>query len=184
MEFNTCKLLPLSDVTPEKLARYYGANVDHLKPWQPHRTGEVSSVQYCAEAIKNAKAAHRARQGVTLCLIIKDDIIGKAQFSAITGHPFHACYLGFSIDQHHQGKGLAHVMLTQAITLVFREYGLNRIMANYMPANHRSGALLDKLGFTLEGFARKYLEINGSWEDHFLTSLLSENWPPTPKTKE
>jgi len=32
--------------------------------------------------------------------------------------------------------------------------------------------LLHKLGFTLEGYVHRYLEINGRWEDHFLTSLL------------
>ncbi|MGL4717164.1 MAG: 30S ribosomal protein S5 alanine N-acetyltransferase, partial [Aeromonas sp.] len=43
----------------------------------------------------------------------------------------------------------------------------------YMPANQRSGALLERLGFEREGFARAYLLINGRWEDHILTSLIN-----------
>jgi len=32
---------------------------------------------------------------------------------------------------------------------------------------------LEKLGFEKEGFARRYLCINGKWEDHILTSLVN-----------
>ena len=34
-------------------------------------------------------------------------------------------------------------------------------------------ALLERLGFEREGFAREYLMINGRWEDHILTSLIN-----------
>jgi ribosomal-protein-alanine N-acetyltransferase len=44
-----------------------------------------------------------------------------------------------------------------------------------MPANTRSARLLEKLGFEKEGFARRYLYINGRWEDHVLTSLINPN---------
>ncbi|RQM45250.1 GNAT family N-acetyltransferase, partial [Aeromonas caviae] len=55
----------------------------------------------------------------------------------------------------------------------FRERGLHRIMASYMPANLRSGALLERLGFEQAGYARDYLMINGRWEDHVLTALIN-----------
>jgi ribosomal-protein-alanine N-acetyltransferase len=46
-------------------------------------------------------------------------------------------------------------------------------MANYMPRNARSGDLLARLGFTVEGKASQYLQINGVWEDHVLTSRIN-----------
>ena len=45
-----------------------------------------------------------------------------------------------------------------------------------MPSNERSARLLHRLGFVIEGHAKKYLLINGQWEDHILTSLTNENW--------
>jgi ribosomal-protein-alanine N-acetyltransferase len=42
-----------------------------------------------------------------------------------------------------------------------------------MPANTRSAALLQRLGFEREGFARSYLRINGRWEDMVLNSLVN-----------
>jgi ribosomal-protein-alanine N-acetyltransferase len=57
---------------------------------------------------------------------------------------------------------------------MFDDLGLHRIMAGYLPHNKRSGKLLDRLGFEKEGLARKYLKINGRWEDHLLTSLIND----------
>jgi ribosomal-protein-alanine N-acetyltransferase len=59
------------------------------------------------------------------------------------------------------------------IRYIFEAVRLHRIMANYMPRNARSGALLQRLGFVVEGSARNYLYINGKWEDHLLTSLTN-----------
>jgi ribosomal-protein-alanine N-acetyltransferase len=49
-------------------------------------------------------------------------------------------------------------------------------MANYMPHNRRSGNVLKRLGFVVEGYARDYLMINGKWEDHIFTSLINPHW--------
>ncbi|WP_234923777.1 GNAT family N-acetyltransferase, partial [Aeromonas veronii] len=70
-------------------------------------------------------------------------------------------------------QGVMREVLSAAIDYLFREHDLHRIMACYMPANQRSGALLERLGFEREGFARAYLMINGRWEDHILTSLIN-----------
>jgi ribosomal-protein-alanine N-acetyltransferase len=51
-------------------------------------------------------------------------------------------------------------------------------MANYIPVNERSGRLLRRLGFTVEGYARDYLLIAGKWEDHVLTALANADWKP------
>jgi ribosomal-protein-alanine N-acetyltransferase len=66
--------------------------------------------------------------------------------------------------------------LSIAINYVFEELNLHRIMANYMPHNRRSGNVLKRLGFVVEGYARDYLMINGKWEDHIFTSLINPHW--------
>ena len=64
--------------------------------------------------------------------------------------------------------------LTSAITYIFDEIGLHRIMANIRPENVRSARLLERLRFEREGLARSYLKINGVWADHVLTSLINQ----------
>jgi len=51
------------------------------------------------------------------------------------------------------------------------------VMANYRPENERSHRLLQRLGFEQEGRARSYLNIDGRWRDHILTSLINERAP-------
>jgi len=52
------------------------------------------------------------------------------------------------------------------------------VMANFMPHNTRSNAVLRRLGFIVEGYARDYLFVNGTWRDHVLTSLTNQDWKP------
>ena len=44
-----------------------------------------------------------------------------------------------------------------------------------IPVNHASVRLLTKCGFRQEGLARKYLKINGRWEDHLLFGRLADD---------
>ena len=43
-----------------------------------------------------------------------------------------------------------------------------------MPRNQRSRRVVEKLGFAEEGLARKYLKINGVWEDHIHYVILND----------
>jgi ribosomal-protein-alanine N-acetyltransferase len=62
----------------------------------------------------------------------------------------------------------------EVIRIAFDGMGLHRIEANIIPRNVRSRRVVEKLGFTLEGMSRKYLRINGVWEDHLHYALLNE----------
>jgi len=74
-----------------------------------------------------------------------------------------------------QGKGLMYEALMPTIHFMQEQQQMHRIMANYMPNNHRSGNLLKKIGFKPEGYAKAYLQINGEWQDHILMSLITKN---------
>jgi len=81
--------------------------------------------------------------------------------------------LGFSIARRFEGKGLMREALIAATNFMFEREGLHRIMANFRPENIRSERLLTSIGFRREGFARSYLQINGRWADHVLTSMIN-----------
>ena len=70
-----------------------------------------------------------------------------------------------------QGQTLAAV---RALTLFsFRTLALHRLEAACLPSNEPSRKLLNRAGFTEEGFAKDYLKINGVWRDHVLFGLIS-----------
>ncbi len=52
---------------------------------------------------------------------------------------------------------------------------MHRLEAACMPGNGPSLRVLEKAGFRREGVARRYLKINGTWEDHVLLALLLED---------
>ena len=105
----------------------------------------------------------------------EDEVLGVCNYTNIVRGTFQSCQLGYALAEKHEGQGLMFEALSMTNRYMFDKLGLNRIMAGYLPHNDRSGALLDRLGFEKEGFARRYLKINGRWEDHVLTSLVNES---------
>ena len=53
-----------------------------------------------------------------------------------------------------------HEALQITICYAFEDLRLHRIHANHLPSNVRSGRLLARLGFAIEGYAKDYLLIN------------------------
>ena len=63
--------------------------------------------------------------------------------------------------------------LAAALPWVFAHLALHRVRAGYEPVNERSGRLLRRLGFVVEGYARDYIYTGGAWRDQILTSLVN-----------
>jgi ribosomal-protein-alanine N-acetyltransferase len=57
----------------------------------------------------------------------------------------------------------------------FETLNLNRIEAACLPHNNASIGLLEKVGFRREGYARRYLCIDGRWQDHLLYGLVRDD---------
>jgi len=105
-------------------------------------------------------------------------VIGTCNYTNVVRGVFQACHLGYQIARDHEGRGLMREALEALNAFAFDEMGLHRIMANYIPANERSGQLLTRLGFEREGYAKRYLYIAGQWQDHVLTALVSRDFEP------
>ena len=58
------------------------------------------------------------------------------------------------------------------LSFAFETLGLNRVEAACLPHNAASRRLLIKLGFREEGLARRYLCIDGRWQDHVTHAIL------------
>ena len=164
---------------PEVL-RYYTENREHLDPWEPLRPAEFYTEGFMRNSLALAWEAFRADRGLRLLLFRPGEkrVLGSVSFSAIVRGVFHSCFLGYAIAAEAQGQGLMAEALRLAIAYAFDELNLHRISANYVPGNERSGVLLRRLGFTVEGYARDYLMIQGRWQDHILTALYNPSWKP------
>lgn len=166
----------LSDV--ETITNYYVNNRNHLEKWEPERDENFFTIQGWSQIL--CKFDELSNSGSLVYFIILDrqssEMIGAISFSNICRFPFHSCSLGYSLGEKAQGKGVMTKALTQSINYMFQVQNLHRISAFYMPENSKSKAVLERLGFKSEGFAKDYLLINKKWEDHELVSLLNPNW--------
>ena len=93
-------------------------------------------------------------------------IIGTVSFSEIKRNSFFSCQTGYKVDSDYVNQSYGAKMLSEAIKIMTSEYSMHRITAYIMPDNLPSIKLVEKLGFELEGIARSYVLLNGTWMDH------------------
>ncbi|MFZ6657258.1 ribosomal protein S5-alanine N-acetyltransferase [Undibacterium sp. TJN19] len=168
--------LQLRALLPEQamlMQHYLLSNRTHLAPWEPARDADFFSLEKCEERLHANLRLMEAGLGRYFCVFLGEEVIGVCNFSNIVRGVFHACHLGYAIAEKHQGQGYMQEAVQGGITHMFTQQGLHRVMANYVPENLRSAALLARLGFEKEGYARSYLKINGVWRDHVLTALVN-----------
>ena len=166
------RLAGVADVP--KLWRYRVDNRAHLAPWEPLRDASFYTMEHVEESLADAVEAARQDRGYHCLVFDRDETVLLATFTLahVVRGPFQACLLGYGAAAQAQGQGLMHEALQAGLAWAFDGLGLHRVMANHLPRNERSARLLARLGFEREGYARRYLQIAGVWEDHVLTARI------------
>lgn len=161
----------------QRLLRYRVQNREHLAPWEPLRDTGYYTLDHCMQTLADAREAVRLDRSYPFFVLDMTgaEIIASFTLANVVRGAFQACHLGYGMAAHRQGQGLMQEALEVALSWAFHELDLHRVMANYMPRNERSGRLLERLGFEREGYAKRYLQIAGVWEDHVLTSRIRED---------
>ena len=76
--------------------------------------------------------------------------------------------VGYWLGEAHQGQGYMTEAMQSLIIYAYDDLDLSRLEAACLPENNRSRRLLERCGFHEEGYARRYLQIDGEWRDHVL----------------
>lgn len=173
------ELLLLDPEDAPRVVAYVRRNESHLASWEPPRPQGFATEPFWRSQLELNRAEKEARTALRMFLVARADrggpLLGSCNFFQVVRGAFQACILGYSLDHGAQGRGYMTEACEAGIGYVFGEWGLHRVMANYQPTNERSGRLLRRLGFVVEGYARDYLYIDGAWRDHVLTSLVNPN---------
>jgi ribosomal-protein-alanine N-acetyltransferase len=148
-----------------------------LTPWEPiwpsddlTRSGFRRRLRRYAEDI----AADRSYP----FLIFRDhdeSLLGGVTVANVRRGIVQAGTIGYWIGAAYSGRGLMTAALRVLLPTLFGELSLHRVEAACIPTNNSSVRVLEKCGFTREGLARRYLCINGVWQDHYLFGLLHED---------
>lgn len=169
-----CRLLEPHEA--KLMCSFRRENKNHLEKWEPLRKPSFFTESFWQAQLRTQLRDFREGVSANFSILDKDEmfIIGVCNYTNIVRGTFQSCQLGYAIAKQFEGQGLMEEALRTTNEFVFSQLGLHRIMAAYLPHNQRSGSLLGKLGFKREGFAEKYLKINGIWEDHVLTSKIRD----------
>ncbi|MFN0262582.1 GNAT family N-acetyltransferase [Tepidamorphus sp. 3E244] len=92
-----------------------------------------------------------------------------------------AASIGYWIGEPHARQGHMSRVVPAIVAFAFERLRLHRVEAACLPSNAASTRLLEKSGFTQEGYARQYLCINGDWQDHLLYAMIHNDPRPVAR---
>ena len=163
------------------LLRFYSENIAHLAPTSPLLPPDFLTESFWLRQVARNNDDFTQRRAVKLFLFDKSEpatVVGQISLNNIVYGAAYYCDLGYSLGENRQGQGLMSEAVVAIIRYAFDELGLHRVKAAYLPSNERSGRLLRRLGFVVEGYARDYLLIQGRWQDQVLVGLVNPDWRP------
>lgn len=162
-----------------ELRRLLRRNQAHLQPWNPAtRPGEdPTSITEISNLVLRTRREWKAGRSFSFMVALRaapDRLIGKIGLTGVMRGAMHGAYLGYWMDVDHLNAGLCTEGIQRVLDFAFDTAELHRIQAAIMPRNARSLRVIDKLGFRREGYAERYLQIAGVWEDHILFARTRE----------
>jgi ribosomal-protein-alanine N-acetyltransferase len=153
-----------------------------LTPWEPiwpsddlTRAGFRRRLRRYAEDI----SADRAYPFL-IFRMVDQALVGGVTLANVRRGIVQAGTVGYWTGEQFAGHGYMTLALRVLLPFIFSELNLHRIEAACIPTNKASVRVLEKCGFVREGLARRYLCINGIWQDHLLFARLADD--PAPPT--
>ena len=149
---------------------------DFLTPWEP--TWPVDDLTRGAfrRRIKRYAEDLRSDQGYAFLIARNSDgaLVGGLTLANIRRGVAQAGSLGYWTGLPFVRHGYMTAAVRAVIPFAFASLRLHRLEAACIPSNSGSIKLLEKTGFVREGYAREYLCINGTWQDHLLYACVND----------
>ncbi len=169
-------LRPLRLADCDALLALRVANRVFLTPFEPRRPSSFFTADGQGDELARAaldwELGRQYAFGMFLCPT--GQLVGRIAISGIARGPFESAHLGYFVDERHCGLGLATEAVRLTVRFAFGAAGLGQLQAAVMPRNKPSKRVLEKAGFRRQGIARRYLCIDGVWEDHEIYALTRE----------
>ena len=109
-------------------------------------------------------------------IFVEDRFAGEINLNGVQRGAFQNAYVGYWIDEALAGNSYTPEAAVVAFRFAFEDLDLHRLQVAIIPRNLASRRVAEKLGLREEGTAVRYLEIDGTWEDHVRYAITSEDW--------
>lgn len=153
-------------------------NYDYLKPFEPSWPVGCLSQDFFERRVRRLDDDWRNDRTYAFVLFSKDDgaLIGGLNINNVARGAANYGSLGYWLDEAAQGRGYMTEAGFAVLDYAFTALHMSRMNAAILPHNDKSRAMLERLGFAEEGFAKKYIQIDGRRQDHVLFGLNAEDF--------
>ncbi len=163
---------------------------DFLTPWEPVWPADSLSRSAFRRRLQRYARDWQNDTSYTFFIFLLPDagrthetLVGGVTLSNVRRGVSQSGSLGYWMGAPYAGRGLMSEGVQCLLDFAFDELMLHRVEAACLPNNTASAALLRKSGFQEEGMARRYLKINGLWQDHILFAMLRDDARPRVNTR-
>jgi ribosomal-protein-alanine N-acetyltransferase len=151
-----------------------------LAPWEPiWPADELSRIGY-RRRIRRYQREIREGTGYPFFIFSSDEavLLGGLTLSHVQRGVTQSASVGYWMGEQYTRRGYMTDAVRAVIGFAFDTLRLHRLEAACLPHNAASVRLLEKTGFTKEGYARSYLCIDGRWQDHLLYAIVNTDVRP------
>ena len=149
----------------------------HLTVWEPQWARDELTRSAYRRRLRQYQRELRDDQGYAFLVFRHADtaLLGGLSISNVRRGVAQAASIGYWIGAPHIRRGHMTDAVKAVLPFAFVTLGLHRLEAAWLPHNLPSTRVLEKAGFKREGMARRYLKINGVWQDNDLFALLQDD---------
>jgi len=149
------------------------ANRDYLAPWVPWAaTQELPETE---KFIAETQGQIARNDGFQVCIAPGGPIIGMVGFHGVSWVNRRTS-IGYWLAEAQQGRGIMTTAVRALVDHAFSEWNLHRIEIHCAPANHRSRAIPERLGFREEAVLCENELVGGRYLDGVVYGLLEDEW--------
>lgn len=154
------------------------ASREFLVPWEP--TWPPDALTQTAFNRRLRRQAAEWRDDETYSFLTFDrqteQVVGGIGLTNVRRGVAQMGSMGYWVGRPFARRGYTSEAARLMLSFAFGQLGLHRVEAACLPSNQASSGVLEKVGFTREGYARAYLRINDKWADHVLYAILRDDW--------
>ena len=140
--------------------------------WDPH-----GSIEETREYLTYIGQRYRTGDFYDWAVVHKEDghMIGTCGFTSFNC-PADSAEIGYVLNPNYGGQGYATEAVRRVLTFGFEELSLHRIEARFIEGNTPSLRLMERVGMTLEGYARESMRIKGGYRTIGTCSVLRHEY--------
>ena len=177
-QINSLTLKICNETSVFEVLDFFEDNREYFDRYEPDKPANFYTKEYIVKLLRAEYHEFLSGNFVRFYLydsMIPHQIIGTVSFSHIFNGAVKTCTIGYKVDHHYWHQGYCHRMLSAALKILHTEKGMHRIEAYIHPDNIPSIEAAKSLGFTSEGAAYSYIQMNGKWQDHLRYVYIAED---------